>query len=371
MVVGGCGSEKLPVGVAGYSPGSGSGGGGGTDDAGPFTFDGGTSAPPGCGIGPSGGVCDCIDSPLATEAPNFYFVLDRSGSMGNSNKWETARLAVGEIINTIGRRAKYGAAVFPGDATCGPGKEIMSVRLGDLPLANGNYGPVAAYMLTQSRAYPAEGGTPTAQTLDALAEQLPKLPGKTFVVLATDGGPNCGGGTCGSSNCMPNIEQLSGCTLSGPTCCTEPGNCLEAEATNTAVARLKSLGISTFVIGMPGSVTYATLLDRLATTGGTAQSGSPGYYRVDSADKADLMSALRKVASKIVATCTYELKDAPPDVGKLNVYLDEVVVPRDGGNAWKLDGKTVTLVGETCDKVMRGDVLDVRIILGCPTVEAR
>jgi hypothetical protein len=29
------------------------------------------------------------------------------------------------------------------------------------------------------------------------------------------------------------------------------------------------------------------------------------------------------------------------------------------------------LVGETCDKVMRGDVLDVRIILGCPTVEAR
>lgn len=370
MVVGGCGSEKLPVGVSGYSPGSGAGGGG-TDDAGPFTFDGGSSAPPGCGVGPSGGVCDCIDSPLATEAPNFYFVLDRSGSMNVDNKWETARLAVGGLINTIGRRAKYGAAVFPGDSTCGAGKEIMSVRLGDLPLANGNYGPVAAYMLTQSRAYPAEGGTPTAQTLDALAVQLSNLPGKTFVILATDGGPNCGGGTCGSSNCMPNIEQLAGCTLSGPSCCAEPGNCLEADATNTAVARLKSLGIPTFVIGMPGSVTYATLLDRLATTGGTAQAGSPGYYRVDSADKADLLAALRKVASKIVATCTYELKDAPPDVGKLNVYLDEVVVPRDGGNAWKLEGKTVTLVGETCDKVLRGDVLDVRIILGCPTVEAR
>ena len=33
--------------------------------------------------------------------------------------------------------------------------------------------------------------------------------------------------------------------------------------------------------------------------------------------------------------------------------------------------KTVTLLGDTCTKVMNGDVLGVRIIAGCPRVEPR
>ena len=53
------------------------------------------------------------------------------------------------------------------------------------------------------------------------------------------------------------------------------------------------------------------------------------------------------------------------------MYLDEVVLPQDPVDGWKIEGKTVTLLGAACDKVLAGDVLDVRIIAGCPTVGPR
>lgn len=364
LALGGCGSEPLPFGRGGsIGPASGL-----EDAAGSFDFDGGAGRPPGCGVGPDGGVCDCIDSPLLVDPPNFYFVLDRSGSMADEGKWMTVRTAVLELMKAIGPRASFGATAFPGTGGgCTPGSEVMSLRPGDSP--SGTVGP-AIKALGEALWQLPEGGTPTAATLSALAERLPKVPGKTYVILATDGGPNCGQRGCNAGECILNIEGLDGCTPTGASCCnTSPSLCLDADATVSAVARLKAGGVPTFVIGVPGSQAYGALLDRLAITGGTEQpSGSTAYYRVDSANNNDLIAALRKVAARIVATCTYELKEAPPDEHRVNVYLDEVAVPKTG---WSLNGKSVTLLGETCNSVMRGEVLDVRIILGCPTIETR
>lgn len=369
MSVSGCGSDYVPVGTGGKITAY--GGGAAEDAAGSFGFDSGSLAPPGCGVGPDGGVCDCIDTPLLVDPPTFYFVLDRSGSMTDADKWNTVRAAVSEIVSSVGPRAKFGATVFPGKAgTCDRGVEIMSIRNGDSP--SGTFGPTNKFLVETTRALQAYGGTPTAPTLDALVTPLGQNPGKTYVILATDGGPNCSGATCGAESCILNIEGVDGCRPNGPSCCVDQaGLCLDGDATISAISRLKSANVPTFVIGVPGSQTYSNLLDRMAQAGGTAQQGAPAYYRVDKADKADLVAALRKVAAKIVATCTYDLREAPPDVNKLNVYLDEKVVPKDPTNGWKVDGKTVTLLGDTCDKVLRGDVLGVRIILGCPTIEAR
>ena len=366
--VAGCGSENLPFSTASRgAPATGSG----SDDPGAFGFDGGTLKPPGCGVGPDGGVCDCIDTPLLVDPPNFYFVLDRSGSMAAGDKWNTMRAAVSDIMTAIGPRARFGATIYPGrSASCDTGIEVMSTRPGDSP--SGTVGEANRFLLDATQKFPAFGGTPTAATLDSIVTKLQTLPGKTFVILATDGAPNCAQNTCGAAACLPNIEGTNGCTPTGPSCCDkEWGLCLDSEASISAVQKLKSAGIPTYVIGIPGSQAYGSVLDRMALAAGTAQTGSPAYYKVDVADKADLVSALRKVAAKIVATCTYELKEPPADVNRLNVYLDEKVVPRDGTNGWKVEGKTVTLLGNTCQSVMRGDVLDVRIILGCPTVEAR
>ena len=84
----GCGSEHPPPAESSsYSPPVVSGSRGGFGD-------GGTNKPPGCGQKDDGTFCDCLDVPLFAEAPNIYFVLDRSGSMAENNKWGQVRQTV-------------------------------------------------------------------------------------------------------------------------------------------------------------------------------------------------------------------------------------------------------------------------------------
>ena len=327
-----------------------------------------SGAPPGCGTGPDGGVCGCVDLPVVGDPPNLYFVLDRSGSMNELNKWQTVRTVVAQVVTALGGRANFGAALFPdprGMTSCAVGAEVMTVRVG---------GKSAAAAVLASSNVVASGGTPTAATLTALKARLAKLSGKTFVILATDGGPNCNAmASCTPAECIPNIERAPGCTPNQPpNCCTPPTSsaeaCLDAQPSINAVADLKAAGIPTYVVGVPGSGPYADVLDRLAQAGGSARSASPFYYRVDSADASALQKALSQVAAKIVATCALPLGAAPPDAKLVNVYLDNKVVAPDPVNGWKISGATVTLLGATCERVLNGDVLDVRVIAGCPTV---
>jgi hypothetical protein len=322
--------------------------------------------PPGCGAGSS---CECIDIPLFADPPNIYFVLDRSGSMLVDDKWEHVRTTVARVMRDLGPRAAFGATVFPGFSgdSCGPSSEIMTLRPGDPPSSTD--GPTTKFLL-QATSLPPQGNTPTAATLRDVLGRVQTASGKTFVVLATDGGPNCGlEATCDLSECIENIEDQPGCPKAGPrNCCTRPGQCLDSAATKDAVTALKSMGFPVYVIGIPGSAAYGSLLDQLATLGGTALPGTPAYFRVDDSAEAQLLSTLRKVLAKIVATCTFSLNMTPPDPALVNVYLDDVVEPKDAVNGWTSDGKDVTLVGDACARVMNGDVLGVRVVAGCPSV---
>jgi hypothetical protein len=217
---------------------------------------------------------------------------------------------------------------------------------------------------------PPQGNTPTAATLRDVLGRVRGAHGNTFVVLATDGGPNCGlEATCALDECIENIEDQPGCPKAGPrNCCTRPGQCLDAAATKDAVSALRAMGYPVYVIGIPGSAAYASLLDQLAMLGGTALPGTPAYFRVDDSAEAQLLATLRKVLAKIVATCTFSFAGTPPDASLVNVYLDDVVEPKDPANGWTLDGKDVVLVGDACARVMNGDVLGVRVVAGCPSV---
>src|SRR5262249_30322653 len=53
-------------------------------------------------VQPDGSICGCTDVPVVSGAPTLYFVLDRSGSMNDENKWQTVRGAVSEVITAIG-----------------------------------------------------------------------------------------------------------------------------------------------------------------------------------------------------------------------------------------------------------------------------
>jgi hypothetical protein len=325
---------------------------------------------PSCEAGLQGDVCGCLDLDLLSPPPNIYFVLDRSGSMNDSNKWTTIRNVIAQIMADLGPRAVFGAAVFP-DPTqdlCSVGTQVMPLMLGDAPA--GTYG-VTVSLFTQATDVGASGGTPTAATLTALTPILAGLSGKTFVILATDGGPNCDSAiTCDASACTSNIE--GSCPFdAGVNCCTgDPEDCLDTQATVTAVNTLAQAGVPTYVVGVPGSGPYTGVLDQMALAGGTARSTAPYYYAVSTSDQAAFASTLSTVAAQVTATCTLVLSAPPPDPTRVNVYLDGTVVPADPVNGWTLSGSTVTLEGTTCAEVLSGAALSLRIVAGCPTVLA-
>lgn len=365
----GCSSERPPpAGDPSFTPS-----GGGSASGGSFASDGGSTVP--LCTAPAGTFCECVDVPLFTDPPNMYFVLDRSGSMAEGNKWDDVRVTMAKILRALGPRANFGATVFPGFAkeSCAAPVEIVPTRPGDPP---GEDGPTTRSLLSATASSP-YGGTPTAAALRMVRPTLTALGGKTFVVLATDGGPNCNAVTaCGIDKCQPNIESYPGCTPEGPKNCCEapygyPESCLDDVESQAAVTALAQSGIPVYVVGIPGSSQYGAVLDALAQAGGTAQQGATKYYRVQSGGGDELLATLKKVAAKIVATCEYDLQSAPAAPDRVNVYLDEVVLPKDPIDGWKLEDKRVTLLGDACKRVLDGDVLGVRIVAGCPTVDPR
>jgi hypothetical protein len=376
LVASGCGHDHPRL--IGDLDGTGGGGvsNGGVSNGGgnQFTFDASTT-PPSCEMAtPDGGVCGCTDVPLIGDAPTLYFVLDRSGSMMVDSKWTVVRNVLVKVITSIGARAAFAAAVFPmpGSNECTAGGEVMLPRRGDSPAG---YVGQAAAAFVSATSFDANGGTPTAATLTALAPRLRALAGQTYVILATDGGPNCDDDiTCDVSECIANIESAAPTCRPGvlPNCCDPTyagsGSCLDTAATVAAVSALRNAGVPTYVVGVPGSAPYANVLDQLAQAGGTARTSEPYYYRVDNGGEAALLTALSQIAAKIVGTCSLALGAPPSDENLVNVYIDGAPVPKDPVNGWSLTGSTITLLGTTCDDVMSGSALDVRIVVGCPTL---
>ena len=200
----------------------------------------------------------------------------------------------------------------------------------------------------------AGGFTPTRVALETAAASLAGS-SDGVLVLATDGGPNCGAGSAGCR-----------CTTSSAFCGTLGFiGCLDDGATIAAIRSLRDRGIRTYVVGIPGTEEYAGVLDAMASAGGTARSGSPSYYAAS--DAASLVSALGTISDAEVS-CRFALASAPPDRTNVNVFLDDAPTPRDTGDGFVLsdDGLTIELEGTACQALRDGTVGNVRFEFGCP-----
>ncbi|HKO46692.1 MAG TPA: vWA domain-containing protein [Polyangiaceae bacterium] len=332
-------------------------------------------------------LCGNQQIPAISDPPNLYFVVDRSGSMGEKplgspfTKYENARVAISVMLRAVGHRVRYGAAVYPAllnQDGCAPGTELFAIRAGDSPkyAANAENGPVLQELLSfLGGTPPYTGGTPTAATLRELEPTILGLDGKkTFVVLMTDGAPNCNLDLrCGVDACIPNIEHFS---ASGVTCddsynCCAPqvsaGNCVDADASEAAVLAYQKAGVDTFVVGMPGSEAYRAMLNRLAIAGNTARPGDTAYYAVS--DTNELSQALRSIGAQVAISCDLPLSETPEDSALVNVYFDDQVVPKSDDDGWRYSGQDrIEFVGAACDTLTAGDVLNVQVLAGCPSV---
>ncbi len=313
------------------------------------------------------GACVGVEVPIQPNVPNLYFVLDVSGSMLENGKWSNVRNAVANLISSIGASARFGVTVFPapGGSECAAGAEVMPLRLGD-PNGVTRAAFVAATALTPN------GGTPTAATFRSLVPKLGSLPGITYAILATDGGPNCDPtiAACSVDQCTTNIDQgdqPGKCPTAN--CCTgNPEGCLDGTASAQAVAALLAAGVQTYVMGIPGSAPYTSVLDGLATAGGTARGSEPEYYQVDSPDTSALGTAFQQIVEAAMKSCTLVLERSPADPNSVNVAVNGSVVPSSGPNGWSLRGPTVTLSGTTCEAFQAAETSPVQVLQGCPTI---
>lgn len=277
---------------------------------------------------------------------DMFLMLDRSGSMGTSNRWGKVRDALTAFVSDpqsagmgIGQGFFY-PQKKPNNSgsisTCKASDYAKpSVPIADLP---GNRNAI----VNDLNGIRVGGGTPTLPALEgaidyARAWQIANPQRKAVVVLATDGEPN------GCSSTISRIEQAARDGLNG------------------------TPSITTFVIGVGKSLTN---LNRIAAAGGTGQAILVDSSSFTTQQFVDAMNDIRgqslscnfKVPTPPAGTLdpdTLEIRFSP-SVGKPVSMMKVADLTKCGSStvSWYADNPSnpnvMTLCPETC-KVVRAD----------------
>ncbi len=325
---------------------------------------------------------------------NLLFVVDKSGSMDNvpdgysQNLWLSMNTALEGVLTGVQDLMNVGLELYPypesashpialdcEDNCCEmPEQNDMNVQIGP---GGRTVEPILEALSETSPG----GGTPTAEALRQALKYLQgaHLDGKTYVVLATDGGPNCNASTsCDADACTMHIDgECKGVT--DRNCCEEvPLGCLDSDQTTDAIQNLRDSGFRTYVVGIPGSEPYEPALNEFALAGGVPNEDpddpeAPSYYRVSaSGGVGELESTFRRITEQLVTSCTLPLSKVPPSRQLVNVAVDCTIIPQtddDGTVNWELsnDGLSVELLGNECERITDAGVRRLDVLLGCPT----
>lgn len=376
-------------GTLGFDAGTGEAPGsqGGANEGGAPNDDG-VSAPPECeGLEELKG---CGESSVEAEfrTTNILLVIDKSGSMTDKptgfevNKWEALNKALSEALPDVADEMNFGLVLYPYSEE----EEIPELCTGDIccvaPTASTINVPIeqgtksVPKILRALRDTSPGGGTPTASALRAAYDYFTKglgrtLKGDRYVLLATDGGPNCNAlNTCDGDTCTPNLDGQ--CDIAN--CCDGQGAyCLDDRSVVEQIEALKDAGISTFVIGIPGTEQYADYLNEFAVAGGVPnQGGDTDYYAVSAKDGVQaLTQTFKDITTHLVRECEIPLESEAPDRNKVNVAVNCELVPHDDGDGWEIsedDAKLLIIKGDTCDKIQEEGVRRIDVFFGCNTI---
>jgi hypothetical protein len=314
----------------------------------------------GDGGGDTGSSCEEIGFPIAGEPPDMLVLLDRSLSMswGTPTSWSMVTTALSQVTAGMDSQIRFGLMFFPSGAVeCAPPGSVP-----DVPVDTLNAAAISAGLLGGS---PDGGGTPTTASLAAAAAYLSSLADgyAKYILLATDGAPNC------STDLSLTCASCVGTQTGGG--CYDQSDCLDADlAMSTAQQIHDEQGMGIYVIGVGGAVgAWNDVMSGIAFFGGTND-----YYPATT--PADLEDALADIAASSVS-CTFDVDwDAlGPGVSKsqnlVNLLADGEVVPYDedcGGPGWRwLDEDTIELCPELCAGYKDGTVTVITATFGCAT----
>lgn len=340
------------------------------------------------------GVCSQSQAAAEFNQINMLIVMDKSGSMNtqpagySKTKWAGAVDSLKSSLDPQDPLVQYGFMLFP----YLDGGTVTSCELADGELAvNVPVGPASETVdrITElmSNVVPG-GGTPTANALGAALDYYTKgkgvsLVGSKYVLLVTDGGPNCNDTVvCGPETCTANMDKSPATCGSGvPNCCdidiwvsgrANPQSlCLDDQAVVGKIQALAAAGIKTFVVGIPGTEAYSTYLDTFAEEGGvpvTDATKTHKYYEVTG--ESGLAEAFKSITTSLVRSCTVPLEQKPMDTDNINVAIDCNPVPQKTGDVanWHYDATVPAIVveGGYCARIEQAGVKRVDIVLGCP-----
>ena len=328
---------------------------------------------------------------LERRGAEVMFVIDRSNSMAFSldgavgvpiaqQRWPILSNSLARVLPMFERTVSFGAKFYP--QPIDPGnvdvEENCTSRAGiDLEPALGNGAALLRFFTTTRPG----GGTPTH---DGLLQASTYLRSRTnrgaarYIVLATDGGPNCN-----SRNPTPPSRCV--CTSSDPgSCRNNPAvgiyNCLDDTRTVALVREIATptapgaQPIPVYVVGLDGSMTMRTdllaVLDEMARVGGRPRPivnpGDRAYYSVRT--PGDLERAFDTIVAPL-ARCAYVTPSRPTNPDEIDIEIDGRLVSRDAtrveGWDWTdRDFGEITFYGMACARAASA-VVNVRARVGC------
>jgi len=294
---------------------------------------------------------------------DVLILFDRSGSMdtafGSGTRYQAAAALLSDLALTYAAHVKFGYQEMPGRQGCE--SSFLCGCCASAPTVGvaGNNGQAVAAAI--AAAAPMDGNTPTAASLQAALAYYEKLDdgiNNRFVLLATDGEPNCTLAGAPSNGGGPNA--------SGPACTDA---LLE-------VINLVALGVRVIVLGVGEGIAddasgENACLDALANAGGAVASpGSPGFYTVSNPQQLQL--AVERIFGGVTRPSCLLPMPCSVDETNLVVSLDGQQIPyAPGGVGWHLDGSLspagVRITGRYCDMIEHFQVgfVEVRSVDGC------
>jgi hypothetical protein len=335
--------------VAGVGGGSGLGGGPSFPPGTPPG--GGTSGGPGAG---GGGNCPDVSVAFQPINPAVMLVVDRSTSMAcaidspaessdeceldeNSpdSRWLSFREPVLRVVRQTQDNVIFGSYFYPdnGSACDVPERAAAKFKLNNLEEITQQYDDREP-----------NGSTPTGPAIEAATKLLRAadsgLPKKTpkFIILASDGSPNCGEGGAAVAS--------------------------DAEAV-ASVSAAFGKNVRTFVIGVgalfngPGGADRRARFQAMANAGaGLPPNGDEKARIYFAANRQALAEALEEVVNG-VRSCSFDLDvaldDPTQDAPKGVVKVDGKDVPFNETDGWRLtDPDTVEFVGSWCETIRKG-----------------
>ncbi len=293
---------------------------------------------------------------LKKQPAELLLVLDRSGSMKDpfvtgttpgvrpmpgamqTDKWAAAVNALNTVISKTQASVLWGLKLFPLGGICGVPNGV------NVPVAINNHTMVMA-AINGSPAVLEGTGTPTQAAVRNATAFMKTLtsPNPKYLVLATDGLPNCAGGTLRGGGDDSGAVQ--------------------------SVAEAAAAGFPTFVVGIGIDRMGVATLNAMADKGGRPRSDpNTRYYPVTSQD--EFTASLEQITGQ-VASCSFPLNPPPPDASNVAVDIDGVRLQRDttGANGWNYVGagnSSLLIQGPVCDKLKSGVAKNVQILFGCP-----